>query len=291
MRDDSATSPGMSAALAMPAQMPDPDPVEARLRARLRELRRCAIALSGGVDSSVVAALAAQELGDGALALTGVSASLDEGELEAIRRLCADRGIAHELVTTAELASPAYQRNEPDRCYHCKSELYDQLTRAALRHEIHVIVDGTHAGDLSGHRPGLAAARERGIVSPLVEVGATKDDVRRIAHRLGLENAARPAQPCLSSRIAYGVSVTEERLAQVGEAERRVKALGFPAVRVRLHQETRGYIARIEVPKDRLVDACARAPEMSAALRPLGFAWVTLDLDGLRSGSLLEVLP
>ncbi|MFZ9887442.1 MAG: ATP-dependent sacrificial sulfur transferase LarE [Myxococcota bacterium] len=270
--------------------MSSPDPVEARLRARLRELGRCAIALSGGVDSSVVAALAAEELGENALALTGVSASLDEGELEAIREFCAARDIAHVLVPTEELASPSYRANEPDRCYHCKSELYDRLAHAAERHDVRIIVDGTHTGDLSGHRPGLAAARERGVVSPLVDVAATKEDVRRIAHRLALQNAARPAQPCLSSRIAYGVSVTEERLMQVGEAERRMKALGFPSVRVRLHQETRGYIARVEVPRDRLVDACALAREVGDALKPLGFAWVTLDLEGLRSGSLLEVL-
>jgi len=244
------------------------------------------VALSGGVDSSLLVVLAQEELGANVVAVTGVSASLDPRELADIRAFCEGRGLLHETVDTDELHNPEYVKNDPDRCFHCKTELYTQLDDVRRARDFGALIDGTHAEDLEGHRPSVQAAQEIGVVSPLVEVGARKADIRALASSLGLVNAQRPAQPCLSSRIAYGVSVTEERLARVGEAELFLKELGLSEVRVRLHDA----IARVEVPKRQLALAVENAAAITARLRELGFTYVTLDLGGLRSGSLLEVL-
>jgi pyridinium-3,5-biscarboxylic acid mononucleotide sulfurtransferase len=260
--------------------------VENAVRTELRRLPSAIIALSGGVDSSVVAALSAQELGERALAVTGVSASLDQAELEAVRALCKSLGLRHEVATTQELAVPGYVQNAPNRCYFCKTELYSTLARVAKERGIAAILDGTTADDLAGHRPGKRAADEHAVLSPLVTAGATKTHVRAIARRLGLPTAERPSSPCLSSRIAYGVTVTPERLDRVGRAEAYLKTLGFTDVRVRLHDA----IARVEVPKAELGRALGQAEAITAELKRLGFVYVTLDLAGLRSGSLLEAL-
>ncbi len=273
----------------MSSTVPLADPseqLEERLRARLRALPSAVVALSGGVDSSVVAALAAEELGARALAVTGISPSLATSELEAIRAFCGARGLAHVSVETHELARPGYVENSPDRCYHCKSELFGVLAEVARARGFAHVLDGTTAEDLGGHRPGRRAAVELGVLSPLVETGASKRDVRAIARRLGLRNAERPSSPCLSSRIAYGVSVTPERLDRVGRAEAVLRGLGFSQLRVRLHDS----IARIEVPRGELARAVEHADVIARELKALGFVYVTLDLAGLRSGSLLEVL-
>lgn len=261
----------------------EPQELEETLRAWFEERAEVVVALSGGVDSSVVAALAARALGPRALAVTGVSPSLANQELADIRAFAAALGLRHLTVETRELERADYSRNTPDRCYFCKSELFDTLGRVAKEHGVDCIVDGTNADDLGAHRPGKRAADEREVRSPLVELGFTKREVRLLATHLGLANADRPSAPCLASRIAYGVPVTPERLRRVGDAEAALREHGFRELRVRLH----GPIARIEVPKHELARAVELAATIDAALRQLGFAHVTLDLAGLRSGSLL----
>ena len=271
--------------------VPSSESLEARLRAELGGLGSVAVALSGGVDSSVVAVVAAEELGSRALAVTGVSASLNASELDLILALCRRHGLAHLAVNTNELTNPDYIANSPERCYFCKCELFSAIRAVAEQRGVKVIVDGTHAEDLRGHRPGKrvaqrVAADELGIRSPLAELGATKEQVRALARSLEIPNAERPSSPCLSSRIAYGVPVTRERLERVGRAENVLRSLGFQSLRVRLDDHT----ARIEVPRAELDRTVQAADRIVSELKRLGFIYVTVDLEGFRSGSLLEVL-
>lgn len=258
---------------------------EDRLRALLRDAQSVVVALSGGVDSSLVATLAHQELGDRALAITGVSPSLGASEREAIAAFVAEKKIPHVEINTDEMKLAGYVENAPSRCYFCKGELYSRLRAYADANGFVNVFDGTHLDDLDGHRPSLQAAEESAVRSPLVEIGLRKEAVRALAKSLGLNNAERPSAPCLSSRIAYGVEVTPERLARVERAEEAIAALGYPKLRVRLH----GELARIEVPRKELAKALDDADAIVRACKDAGFTWVTLDLAGMRSGSLLEV--
>lgn len=259
-----------------------------RLRARLAALGRVVVAYSGGVDSSVVLRVAHEQLGAGALGVIGRSDSYALRELELALAQAAEFGAAIEVVTTGELADPVFASNTPDRCYHCKSELYRRLDEVAARFGAASILDGTIADDAHDHRPGRRAAAERSVLSPLAELGFTKADVRAVAGHFGLASEAKPASPCLASRIPYGTVITTGALAAVERAEEALRALGFAELRVRHH----GDVARIEVPAaelPRLLEPELRS-RVVAAVRAAGYLFVSLDLEGLRSGSLNRML-
>jgi uncharacterized protein len=256
----------------------------------LQSYDSCAVAMSAGVDSTVVAKAAQLALGDRAVAVTGSSASLATGELDEARRLAELIGIRHLVIDTAEFENPDYRRNAPDRCFHCKTELYTQLTGLAGRLNVAVIVNGANVDDQGDYRPGMQAATNHEVRSPLIECGITKADVRQLAAHWGLPVWDKPASPCLSSRIAYGEEATPERVAMVDGAEQYLRTLGLRECRVRYH---RGDMARIEAPVEaivRLADPAVRE-NLSAELHRLGFKFVTLDLDGFKSGSLNRLVP
>ena len=259
------------------------------LLAAIQRLESCAVAFSGGVDSAVVAKAAAVALGDSAVAVTGTSASLAAGELEAAQELAQLIGIRHVVIATDELSSPDYLKNAPDRCYHCKTELYTQLDHLLPSLGVKAIINGANADDLGDYRPGMQAASEHRIHSPLAECGITKAEVRQLAADWNLPVWDKPATPCLSSRIAYGEEVTLQRLAMIDQAEQFLRTQGLANLRVRYH---RGDLARIEIPiadLPRLCDADFRR-DLTTELRRLGFKFITLDLEGFRSGSLNQLV-
>lgn len=258
-----------------------------RLQRRLALETRLLVAFSGGADSALLAAVAHQVLGRGALAVTAVSASLPGRERVAARRFTTDLGIAHVEVCTDELTRPEYVMNGADRCFHCKSALFDAVEPLAQAMAAAVAL-GTNVDDLSEHRPGLRAARERGTVAPLVDAGLTKAAVRRVSAELGLPTAAKPAAACLASRVAYGDEVTAEILARVEVAEDALADLGFRSCRVRSHAG--GTVARVEVPPGELPAVVARREVVVAAVNGAGFTFCALDLTGLRSGSMNALL-
>lgn len=248
-----------------------------------------AVAFSGGIDSTVVAKAAAIALGSRAMAVTADSPSVARAELADARRLAALIGIRHDVIRTAEFDSPDYQRNDGSRCYHCKSELYDQILARLPALGVGTVASGANLDDQGDYRPGLVAAAERRVRHPLQEAGFTKADVRALAREWGLPTWDKPASPCLSSRLAPGLTVTPERTARVEQAEAYLKRLGLRDCRVRLHE---GELARIEVPAAdvaRLAEPDVRA-ELARQLRELGFRYVTLDLEGFRSGSLNDLV-
>jgi len=261
-----------------------------RLLDLIRSFGSCAVAYSGGVDSAVVAKAAQLALGNAAVAITGTSDSLASGELEAATELAQQIGIRHEVIRTDEFADPEYLANAADRCYHCKTELYTQLESIVANTDAAVVLNGANFDDRGDHRPGMTAATEHRVRSPLLECELSKADVRELAAHWGLPVWDKPASPCLSSRIAYGEAVTPERVAMVDQAERYLRGLGLIELRVRYHK---GDLARIEVPVAalaKLADAATRQ-DLVATFRHLGFKYVTLDLEGFRSGSLNSVLP
>jgi uncharacterized protein len=251
----------------------------------LRSYGSCAVAFSGGVDSAVVAKAAALALGPRALAVTADSPSLAQGELDAARQLAAQIGIRHVVLHTDELARDGYRRNAPDRCYHCKTELYSQMEARLSDWGVEVLVNGANRDDQGDYRPGMLAAAEHRVRSPLVECGLTKALVRQLAAHWGLSVWDKPAAPCLASRVAYGEEVTPERLAMIDAAEQYLRSLGLRELRVRYH---RGDLARIEVPPEAFsrLTSPEVLRELVARFQSLGFKFITLDLQGFRSGSL-----
>jgi uncharacterized protein len=261
----------------------------AELEAAIATAPSAIVAFSGGVDSSLVAASTARVLGDRALAVTAVSPALATGELDGARSVAGAVGIAHRSITTDELARIGYRRNGPDRCYHCKTELYDRLASLAHAEGFATIFSGANVDDLGDWRPGLRAAAEHDVRHPLVEAGFRKADVRRHAAELRIPSAEKPAMPCLASRIPYGTEVDPDVLAQIDRAEQALRALGYRDLRVR-HL---GKLGKVELGERDLTDASTRPDAIVEAILSAGYEEVQIDPEPLRSGSFtgLRALP
>ncbi|NEU73472.1 ATP-dependent sacrificial sulfur transferase LarE [Hassallia byssoidea VB512170] len=259
-----------------------------QLRTLFKEMEQALIAYSGGIDSTLVAKIAYDVLGDRALAVTAVSPSLLPEELEDAILQAATIGISHQIVQTHEMENPNYTSNPVNRCYFCKSELHDTLKPLALKLGYPYVVDGVNADDLHDYRPGIQAAKERGARSPLAEVNISKVEVRQLSQQLSLPWWDKPAQPCLSSRFPYGEEITVAKLQRVGRAEIYLRKLGLKNLRVRSDGDT----ARIELPPEQIKEFVLTTdlPTIVSAFQKLGFIYVTLDLEGYRSGKLNQVL-
>ena len=244
------------------------------------------IAFSGGVDSSLVAKVAYEVLGKKALAVTLTSDTFSKRELESAKIIAQEIGITHEIIESSELGNDEFIKNPENRCYYCKKEEAIVLKKIANENRIKYIADGVNLSDFDEHRPGITALREEGIFHPLVEAGVKKSDIKVIAKFLGLSNYNMPSTTCLSSRISYGEKITIEKLKRIEEAESFILSLGFRQVRVRYHKD----VARIEVEKKEIENAISFREEIVRRLKTIGFKYITLDLEGYRSGSMDEVL-
>jgi pyridinium-3,5-biscarboxylic acid mononucleotide sulfurtransferase len=260
-----------------------------QLRNLFVEMEQALIAYSGGIDSTLVAKVAYDVLGDRALAVTAKSPSLLPEELEDAIAQAQEIGIAHQIVETHEMDNPNYSSNPVNRCYFCKSELHDTLKPLGLKLGYQYVIDGVNADDLQDYRPGIQAAKERGARSPLAELGMSKLEVRQMAKLLGLSYWNKPAQPCLSSRFPYGEEITIPKLNRVGRAEIYLRRLGYENIRVRSSDDT----AKIELPAELIQKFVAdtNLAELITTFQSFGFVYVTLDLEGYRSGKLNQVLP
>ena len=260
-----------------------------RLREQLREIGSAAVAFSSGVDSTFLLRVAHEVLGDRVIAVTARSRSFPKRELDEAAAFCRSEGVRHEILDSEELGIPGFVANPPDRCYHCKKALFGKLIAFAQMNGLAAVLEGSNVDDDGDYRPGLRAIRELGVRSPLHDAGLTKAEIRALSREMGLPTSDKPSFACLASRFPYGERITAAALERVERAEQWLldAGLGLRQLRVRSH----GDLARIEVPPADIPRIAARAEEIAAALKSFGFAYVALDLQGYRTGSMNETLP